>query len=185
MDLRKHINFLLEKKGDSYEKGAVMLYFSFPELLSVHKLILPEDLYVQDDDRTYGVEDEPHTTLLYGVEEGVPLKDVEDITNNYTFYTCEIHNASLFTTNPDYDVLKYDVTGDNLQEVHQELQSLPYESDFPTFHPHLTIAYIKKGLGQKYAKIVDDNYPQFFLAPQYIIYSEPDGTQNKISIRVD
>jgi len=186
MELRKHINKLLEKKGDTYEKGAVMLYFSFPELLHIHDSIMPGDLYTEEDeDRSYGYEDEAHTTLLYGVGPDVEVRDIENIVTGYTFGTCKLHNASLFTTNPNYDVLKFDVEGEPLHQVHQELKSIPYESDFPNFHPHLTIAYIQKGLGQKYASIIKKKYQEILLVPQYIVYSAGDGSQNKINIRID
>jgi len=185
MNLREHINKLLEKKGDIYEKGAVMLYFSFPELLHIHDSIMASDLYTEEDDRTYGYEDEAHTTLLYGVGPDVEVRDIENITNNYIFEDCKLHNVSLFTTNPKYDVLKFDVEGEPLHQIHQELKSIPYESDFPNFHPHLTIAYIQKGLGQKYADVVKKKYPEIWLTPQYIVYSEGDGSQNKINIKIN
>ena len=185
MDLREHINKLLEKKGDSYDKGAVMLYFSFPELLHIHDSIMESDLYHEEGDRSFGYEDEPHTTILDGVEPEVDIRDIEKITDFYTFSPCKLHNASLFNNNPNYDVLKFDVEGESLSEINLELKSLPYKSDYPNYHPHLTIAYIQKGMGQKYADIVNKKYPEIWLAPQYIVYSESNGNKNKITIKID
>jgi hypothetical protein len=94
--------FILEKSGDTYDSGCVMLYFDFPEINKIHDAIKPDDLYKEEGDRSYGIEDEPHCTLLYGLKQGVSLHDVTDIVNRFKFGECKIHNASLFEN--AYDV---------------------------------------------------------------------------------
>jgi len=44
----------------------------------------------------------------------------------------------------------------------------------------MTIAYLKKGEGQKYVDAYQGT--QFDLNPSYAVYSKPDGTQDKIEI---
>lgn len=181
----KHIKlfeeFILEKSGDSYSSGCAMIYFSFPKIKEIHNMIDEDDLYIEEGDRTFGIEDEPHTTLLYGLDEGVTPQQVEEILDKFTFYTCKVHNASLFEN--EYDVLKFDVNGDNLHECNEELKKLPYENSYPDYHPHLTIAYLKKGKGKKYVDMLDGK--EWWLAPQHVVFSQPDGTKNKIKIKVD
>ena len=63
---------LNEKAGDVYEYGCAMLYFDFPEINKVHDAIDPKELYEEEDDRSYGIENEPHTTLLYGLHKVKP-----------------------------------------------------------------------------------------------------------------
>jgi len=53
--------------------------------------------------------------------------------------------------NDKYDVLKVDVTGESLHDLNGKLSELPNEQTFPEYKPHLTIAYLKKGEGAKYA----------------------------------
>lgn len=182
INLLKHL--LLEKKGDSYDSGCVMLYFKFPAIKEIHDQIDPEDLYTQDgseDGRTYGIEDEPHITLLFGLDPSVPLDDVVDILDNHTYTPCQVYNASLFE-NEKYDVLKFDVKGSDLHETNEELCTLPYENKFPDYHPHMTIAYIKPGKGSKYTELFEGK--EWELVPRYALYSQADGTKDKITIKV-
>lgn len=178
----KLLDLLLEKKGDSYEYGCAMLYFDFPLMNKIHDAINPNDLYEEEGDRTFGLENEPHTTLLFGLHEGVSLDDVKKVLNEFTFSTCKIHNASLFE-NEKYDVLKFDVKGKNLHACNEALKQFPYTNNFPDYHPHMTIGYLKSGMGKKYTKMLEGQ--EFELVPKYAVYSEPDGTKTKIKVRID
>jgi len=178
----KLIDLLRENSQSKYEFGCVMLYFDFPHLFKLQDNINPDDIYEEEGDRTYGLEDEPHCTLLYGLHERVTVEDVEYCTvDSFKFnsqpYTA--HNVSCFK-NEKYDVLKFDVKGDILHEVnHMLTQELPYTTDFPKYHPHLTIAYLKPGLGEKYIKMFKEL--KYELKPEYIIFSHGDK-KDKIKI---
>lgn len=173
---------LLEKKGDSYGSGCVMLYFNFPEMQQLHDQIDLDDVYNEEGDRTYGLEDESHITLLYGLAPEVTLDEVKNILKEFTFGKCIIKNASLFEQEK-YDVLKFDVDGPSLHEVNEELRDkLPYENKFPDYHPHMTIGYLKSGKGKQYVEEFADQ--EYELIPKYAIFSQPDGTKYKISIKI-
>lgn len=172
--------FIIEKSGDSYSSGCAMIYFSFPEIKNIHDMIEEVDLYTQEGDRTFGLEDEPHVTLLYGLDETVTPQQVKEIVDKFTFSTCKIHNASLFEN--EYDVLKFDVEGDSLHECNEELKKLPHNNSYSEYHPHLTIAYLKKGKGQKYTDMLKNK--EWELKPQSVVFSQPDDTKNKIEIKV-
>ena len=173
--------FMNEKKNDTYSYGCVMLYFDFPEMTNIHSGIDANDLYEKEDDRTYGLEDEPHCTLLYGLEKQVTVDQVTEILNKQTFGTCKVYNASLFEN--EFDVLKFDVEGDSLIETNKALSTLPFHSDYPDYHAHMTIAYLKKGAGKKYCEKMDGH--EHNLVPTYAIFSQPDGTKTKIKINID
>jgi|SRR4051812_1017980 2'-5' RNA ligase len=177
----RHI--LLEKKGDSYDTGAVMLYFHSPEVIKeIHDKIDKADLYTEEGDRTYGIEDEPHITLLYGIKAGIPLENIVEVTDEFTYGPCKISNASIFE-NEKYDVLKFDVSGDNIHETNEALtEAVPYKNDYPDYHPHLTIAYVKPGIGKKYTKLFEDK--EFKLIPKNVVYSKADGTKDDIQIEI-
>lgn len=177
-------NLIKENSDSTYDYGCAMIYFSFPEISKIHNMIDTNDIYTEDGDNTYGLEDEPHTTLLYGLHKEVGTNDVENITDKYTYYTCKIYNPSLFE-NEKYDVLKFDVSGDNLKETNSDLTKLPHTTDYPNYHPHLTIGYLKSGMGKKYVEMINKSTSEFFLAPQYVIYSKPDGSKDKINIKID
>jgi 2'-5' RNA ligase len=176
--------FITEKKGDSYSAGCVMLYFDFPQMEALHKLIEPDDIYTEDEDRTYGLEDEPHCTLLYGLDPKVTLDQVKEKVGPFKFSDLIAYNASLFE-NPKFDVLKFDMRypikgGSFLHKCNKALCELPYKSDFPDYHPHMTVAYIKPGLGKKYVSLFKDK--EYNITPSSIVYSEADGTKTKIEI---
>lgn len=181
----KHIKlfeqFVSEKSGDSYSSGCVMLYFDFPMMNKIHDGINPDDLYEEEGDRTFGIEDEPHCTLLYGLEGSVTVEEVKEILDVHTFGTCKVHNASLFEN--DYDVLKFDVRGDSLHDCNKALCELPYNNQYPDYHPHMTIAYLKKGTGDKYRKRMKGH--EYDLVPSHVVFSQPDGTKTKIKINID
>jgi 2'-5' RNA ligase len=178
-------NLIKENSTSTYDYGCVMIYFNFPEILKIHDAINPSHLYTEEGDTTYGLEDEPHTTLLYGLHNTVSVEDVENVVDKHTFYTCKIHNPSLFQ-NEKYDVLKFDVEGDGLHDVNRDLKQFPFTSDYPKYHPHLTVAYLQPGMGKKYVDMLNKvKATEFWLAPEYVIYSQPDGTKTRININVD
>ena len=171
----------LLKEQHRNEYGCVMLYFTFPEMEDIHKLIDSNDIFHEVGEE-YGLETEPHLTLLFGLHDGVPTSAIEKVLDDKTFYTCKGHNASLFE-NKKFDVLKFDIEGDNLHDVNAELKKQPHTSDFPDYHPHLTIAYLKPGTGKKYVKKLKGK--KYWLVPQHAVYSKPDGTKDKISLSID
>jgi len=173
---------LLKEEKQTYDYGCAMLYFNFPEMNKIHDAIKPNDVYTQEGDRSFGFETEPHCTLLYGLHDGVATEDVKKVLDKYTYTTLKAHNTSLFE-NPDYDVLKFDIKGDNIHETNKDLQQYPFTSNFPDYHPHMTIAYLKPGTGKRYAKMLKEF--EYDLIPQYVVYSKPNGDKDKIKIKVD
>jgi len=177
----KLIDLLKENSTSKYEFGCVMLYFDFPELQEIQNKINPEDVYTEDGDKTFGLEDEEHCTILYGIHEGVKLERIKEVINDFLFKNKNYlaHNVSIFQ-NEKYDVLKFDVEGDILHEVNYELKQFPHTNNFPKYHPHLTIGYLKPGTGKKYVKQFKGL--EYNLEPTYVIYSQPNGTKSKIKI---
>lgn len=169
---------LVEQK---FEYGCVMLYFDFPEMFTLQKLIDTGDLYLEEGDRTFGLEEEPHTTLLFGLHEGVTNEDVENILNRVSFGDCKIYNASKFT-NPNYDVFKFDVVGPGLHTANAALKQHPHTSNFPNYHPHCTIAYLQSGKADKYITMLKDK--EFKLTPKYAVYSKPSGEKDTLKIKL-
>ena len=96
------------------------------------------------------------------------------------YFDCLINNASLFE-NEKYDVLKFDVSGNGLKETNKELQKYPFTSDYPEYHPHLTIGYLHPGKGKKYTKLLQNR--EYKLIPKYAVYSKPDGSKTKMTIK--
>ena len=170
---KQFISSLLEKKGETHSYGCAMVYFDFPEMATIHSQIDPADVYTEEGDRSYGLEDEPHTTLLYGLHsKEIPDMVVMDICKSEQIDEIKLSNPSLFE-NENYDVLKFDASCQALNEINSKLTKLPHTNNFPDYHPHATIGYLKPGTGKKYAELLAGQ--EFTVKPSKIVYSKPDG----------
>jgi predicted nucleotidyltransferase len=168
---------LNESASPKYEFGCLMAYFRpkfWDKLLAV---IDPSDVY--EGDGGYGLEHEPHVTILFGFHQDKAdvrsiKRDADALLNGQALeFSCM--KASLFD-NPEYDVLKFDVedTTGMLSNMNAHF-SANYENSnkYPDYHPHVTIAYIKKGEGQKYADIINESGLGFKAVPDRLVYSQP------------
>jgi 2'-5' RNA ligase len=115
------------------------------ELKNIQSHIEKEDIY---DEEGYGLEKEPHITVLYGIHEQDPdvVKDVLELTS----VEYQLEKLSLFE-NDNYDVLKCSVKSKDLRKLNKQVTKLlDYTNDYPDYKPHLTVAYLKPGTGKKY-----------------------------------
>lgn len=178
----KWLSALSESTKSKYEYGCAMIFYSFPEVYKIQDAIDPVDIYEEEGDNTYGLEDEPHTTLLFGFhntvdgEEVINLcKSVVSAHRKFDQVFLKLKNVSLFESEK-YDVLKFDVVNPILHEINailkQEYED-EYTTTFPNYHPHCTIGYIKKGKGQRYVDLFKDL--EFVVLANSLVYSMPSG----------
>jgi len=172
-----------EDRKTSY--GCVMLFFDFPNMYKVQDAIDPDDVYEDPDDDSFGFEDEPHVTLLYGLHDEVTDEEVKGVLDKFEFKPITLSKLSLFD-NPDYDVLKFDIGNDGgghiLYEVNKELKKFPFTSDYPDYHPHSTVAYLKPKTGKKWVEKIDAK--GFEVTPKFAVYSKPNEKKSKFKIRI-
>ena len=173
---------IVEGNGDTYSYGCAMVYFDNPKLSEIHSKIDEDDIYTKEGDRTFGLETESHTTLLYGLHKEVDESKIFDAINKHKIpKEIKLENISLFK-NEDYEVLKFDVNEKVLHSINEDLSKFPNTNDFPDYHPHSTIAYLKPGTGDKY---VAEFTQEVVVGPQKIVYSRPDGTKKEKLINQD
>ena len=175
---------ILTENDGPHEFGCVMLYFEFPELKEIQSKINKDDIYEEENDTSYGLEKNPHITLLYGLHNNVTVDNVKDAiksVNDLKFYKCVVANMSLFKSKK-YDVLKFDGYGRSLVDINKQLCELPHTSTFPDYHPHLTIGYLKSGKGKDYSD--EFNHLTYVLTPTKVIYSEASGKKHEIKIDI-
>lgn len=183
MKITKFNEFLNEKKDEEriYTKGCIMLEFGIKKWDKFIKNIIDEkDIY---DEEGFGLETDPHVTILYGIlprehdAKEVKEKLLDTDIDLHRYY--ELKHISIFESK-EYDVVKFDLKDcDEVFGLNKYCTEVfDFENDFPDYHPHVTIAYVKKGEGKKYIqKLVEP----LIVEPEKLVYSYPneDGSKNK------
>lgn len=149
-------NWLVERAAERLEYGCIMLKGSVPDWKKKISIVKPEDLYAEGDD--YGYEKEPHVTIIYGLhDEDIDRGELYDHLKNIWPVQVTISQISIFENSDDYDVVKFDVPlTEDLKAYRNFFEKFyPNTQSFPDYHPHMTIAYVKKGEGKKYVQKVE------------------------------
>lgn len=158
-------------KNHKFEYGCLMLFFNIPNWKSIVDKIRPEDVY---EGPGFGVETEPHTTILFGFHDDVELSEIQKVANKVLKkpLTVKITGISLFESkDKSYDVVKFDVKSSELNRLNNLMLKFPHTSSFNEYHPHMTIAYVKKGEGKKY---VQEFKNALNVVGDKLVYSTPE-----------
>lgn len=129
--------------------GCLMCYVDDPAFESAFHDFIVENV-PRIELHEYGIEREPHITILYGFHPDVKPEEI------FTFFdenfpkqslNAKINKVSRFE-NDEYDVLKMDISSPDLTNFNKALMKEfgdRITNDYPNYHPHLTIAYLNKG----------------------------------------
>lgn len=98
-----------------------------------------------------------HITLLYGLHDDDPAA-VRRVLEGTGPVTVKLGKLSLFPPDesqtkrggPEHDILKIDVESKDLERLHEKLSRLPHTDTHPKYQPHITIAYLRPGLGKQH-----------------------------------
>ena len=136
---------------------------------------LPDDIIYNTSDGTYGRTTAPHVTILYGISpESEPIAKslIKQMPNKLV---AALGNISMFE-GLDYDVLKIDVESSHLKQLNNLLVNhVEYENRYNEYIPHVTIAYVKKGMGKNY--VGDNRFAGKVCMFEAIVYSkDSNGT---------
>ena len=182
MDIRKRLREELIKPKRKYSYGCVMANVVVKEDVwkGFQDKVDDEDIYHGPEGDAFGREWDPHTTILYGIHEDVSDEDVEALIDKVKDIKAEIERVSIFE-NKEFDVLKFDVKSKDLHRLNKMFKELPHTTEYPNYHPHMTIAYLKNGAGKKYLEVFKD-FETFESDINKLIYSKPDGKKKNYSI---
>lgn len=168
-------------KGNKY--GCVMVYFDYDKKAwkAFQDLIDDEDLYNPKDDKGFGKEKDPHVTILYGLHSSIPDEDIAEEIEKIKTPKIKMNKISAFDNNPEFDVIKFDVESDDLHKLNKKFCKFPYTSDYPEYHPHATIAYVKKGKAKKYIDELNKAANIAFESIK-IVYSKANGEKKNYEL---
>lgn len=156
--------YLIAEKVQKDDNNFSWIYIDIPKDIKkiqqdIQKEIKEEDLYKIDKGNgkwNYGLEDNPHITVKYGIDFDEPDKIIEilDEENGDEVY---IDSTEIFD-NEKYDVLIIKCKSKGLARLNKKLtEDLKIKDSHPVYKPHITIAYLKKGKGKEY-KYISDKY---------------------------
>ena len=179
MIIKSYIQFI--KESSSYEYGCVMVEVPVSNWDEITSSIDKEDIYTESGDDTYGIQKNPHLTLLYGLHDDVTEEQVKSIFEKFDDdINIEVNGIDIFE-NEKFDVVKFNVNPDGaLQELHDKLSEFPNSNDFPDYKPHITISYVNKGTGKKYVK---PDYRYEVKNVDKITYSMANGTETEFEYK--
>jgi 2'-5' RNA ligase len=111
---------------------------------------IPDEDLADDGDGSEGREDEIHISLLYGIEDESPSEELKRIIESYPPFEIRLGLVTMFKDSDKHDVVKIDVESAELQKLNLEIrEKIPNNNKYPTYAPHVTIAYVKKGKGDR------------------------------------
>ena len=109
-------------------------------------LHIPDDVLHVEQDEHLGREQEPHITVKYGLKVPDVPEELRAVAKSTAPFSVLLGNVSLFTTNPKYDVVKLGVRSPELHTLNRRVaDAVPHEDTYPTYKPHVTLAYVEKG----------------------------------------
>lgn len=143
---------------------------------------------IKDEDLTpEGKEDDFHITVKYGLSTQNP-DDVASVVKDFGPVTVILGETSLFyhpteeeEEEVSFEVVKVDVESEDLVKLNNLLKStLENEDKYPEYHPHITLAYVKDGAGEKYVKMTDVQGMQ--LTFHELAFSDNKGEKTKVDL---
>ena len=110
-------------------------------LMTWGKENIPDEALAAD-----GRENEPHVTVLYGLEND-ERETIQELVTGFGPIQLALGETAFFEA-PDYDVVYCKVNSSDLFRLRGRLETLPHTSTHATYTPHATIAYVKSGMGK-------------------------------------
>lgn len=161
----------------AYSYGCIMA--ELPEHLAQkvrdYALTIPDAEIYDDGSGQHGREDDPHTTLKYGLHTDNP-NEVAAVLSNEPPPTIKLQRISAFH-NDEYIVLKIGVSSPELHRLNKIVSdNLECTDSFPDYKPHITIAYLKKNPKDPYyyQKYFGDIFRQDKFELDEVLFSTAD-----------
>ena len=149
----------------------LMVDYDTPSFIkNLHSIIPEDELYYQDDNKDkYGCEKNTHITIVPCLDNKADIEKIKKLIDPLTHYKVLLTNISKFECQ-DYDVLKASAKSMILTDTNRRVcDEFDTFSEHDDYDPHVTIAYMKKGMADKYLQQMLS--PLVVLEPKNFHYS--------------
>jgi 2'-5' RNA ligase len=183
--IKQYVHYLnrIAKKDVQYSYSCLMV--RLPKALSSEIVQWGEDNisdnHLADDGKnSVGREDDIHTTLFYGIKSKDPQESIE-ILSKVKPFKIRLGLIDVFKDQDDYDVIKIQIESKELEKLHYEIEDkVENANTYPTYIPHVTIAYVKKGSCDNL--IGNKKFKGKIIGVDKVIFSSSDGSEKYISL---
>jgi hypothetical protein len=168
----------------SYSFSSVLYLLSKKEAKNIYdwgiKNVDDEDIYTDPEDSTFGREDEMHCTVIYGIHDK-RSSGVRKLLEEVKPFEIKLGKISAFTVNEKFDVLKVEVIGSELHNLHHLLRdNLECTINYPEYKPHVTIAYMKKGKTERH--VGSTKFQGTVLPVEKLVFSSKIGIKTPLML---
>ena len=120
--------------------------------------------------------------MIYGIHTD-DVKEVSVLFAKENEFECKLGKIDIFTKNNKFDVLIVSVDCDDLHRLnHKMRREVESTESYPVYVPHVTICYLKKGMGHKY--VGDKSFFDEKFKVNKIVFSSKTGKKTPIPLGV-
>lgn len=167
----------MKHKNTNREYAFLMVDYETPSIIKdLQKKIPSRELYTEEDNEDYGLEKQSHVTLVPCLDNDIDIDKLKSYLKPIKEYDIVLTDISKFECEK-FDVLKCAVKSKALKDTNKEIvDKFETHSEYKDYNPHMTIAYMKKGMADKYLKKILDKL--ILLKAKNFNFSYFDGVLN-------
>lgn len=168
----------MKHKNTNREYAFLMVDYETPSIIKdLQKKIPSRELYTDEDNEDYGLEKQSHVTLVPCLDNDIDIDKLKSYLKPIDEYDIVLTDISKFECE-EFDVLKCAVKSKALKDTNKEIvDKFETHSEYKDYNPHMTIAYMKKGMADKYLKKILDKL--ILLKAKNFNFSYFDGNKDK------
>ena len=137
--------------ADTDRRGCLMAMIREPHAEKIRqwgsKTISESSLFIEGDD--FGREKESHITIRYGFTRDLTPNEIKEVIREVKPFPIELEGTDIFR-NERYDVIFLKSESPILRNMNEITKKFPNTTSHPIYNPHLTLAYVQPGVGERF-----------------------------------